>query len=77
MNVSAMPSSAKLQIQLNGEAVQTQSATLAGLLGERGFDVAQAMACAVNRRFVPRGDWAQYALQPGDAIEVVSPVVGG
>lgn len=77
MNAPAMPTPAKLQIQLNGEMVQIHSATLAELLDERGFDVAQAMACAVNRRFVPRTDWAQYALQPGDAVEVVSPVVGG
>ena len=66
-----------LSLHVNGEAVQTSSATLADLLTERGYDATQALACAVNRHFVPRTHWAQQILQPGDAIEVVSPVVGG
>ena len=66
-----------LSLHVNGEAVQTSSATLADLLTERGYDATQALACAVNRHFVPRTLWAQQILQPGDAIEVVSPVVGG
>ena len=66
-----------LSLQVNGEPVQTLGATLADLLAERGYDATQALACAVNRHFVPRSLWAQQILQPGDAIEVVSPVVGG
>jgi len=66
-----------LSVQINGEPVQTFSATLANLLAERGYDATQAVACAVNRNFVARTLWAQQVLQPGDAIEVVSPVVGG
>ncbi|CDW95440.1 MULTISPECIES: sulfur carrier protein ThiS [unclassified Thiomonas] len=69
--------SSGLSLQINGEPVQTSSATLADLLTERGYDATQALACAVNRHFVPRTLWAQQILQPGDAIEVVSPVVGG
>lgn len=64
-------------LRLNGEPVQTACATLAELLRAQGYDVSRAMACAVNRQFVPRADWAQRALHPGDEIEVVSPVVGG
>ena len=69
--------SSGLSVQINGEPVQTSSATLADLLTERGYDATQALACAVNRHFVPRTLWAQQVLQPGEAIEVVSPVVGG
>lgn len=68
---------ARIALHLNGEALQTASATLAELLGERGYDTTRAMACAVNQHFVPRANWAQHTLQAGDAIEVVSPVVGG
>ncbi|MGC9162880.1 MAG: sulfur carrier protein ThiS [Thiomonas sp.] len=64
-------------LHLNGQVLQTASATLAELLAERGYDTTRAMACAVNQRFVPRTRWADYRLQPGDSIEVVSPVVGG
>ena len=68
---------APIALQLNGDALRTASATLAELLAEHGYDTTRAMACAVNQHFVPRVNWAQHRLQPGDAIEVVSPVVGG
>ena len=68
---------APIALHLNGDALQTASATLADLLAERGYDTTRAMACAVNQRFVPRAKWADHCLQSGDAIEVVSPVVGG
>ncbi|MGE0072754.1 MAG: sulfur carrier protein ThiS [Thiomonas sp.] len=74
MNTVSMP---MRLLRLNGQPVQTACATLAELLRAQGYDVSHAMACAVNRQFVPRADWAQRALQPGDEIEVVSPVVGG
>ncbi|MGC8807191.1 MAG: sulfur carrier protein ThiS [Thiomonas sp.] len=68
---------AHIALHLNGEALQTAGTTLAELLAERGYDTTRAMACAVNQHFVPRANWADHRLQPGDAIEVVSPVVGG
>lgn len=34
-------------------------------------------AVAVNTEFVPRSGYAARALQPGDRIEVISPVTGG
>lgn len=64
-------------LHLNGQVLQTTCTTLAELLAERGYDTTLAMACAVNQCFVPRTHWAEYRLQPGDSIEVVSPVVGG
>lgn len=77
MNIPNLQNASALSLQINGEPVQTSSATLADLLTERGYDTTQALACAVNRHFVARTLWAQQVLQPGDAIEVVSPVVGG
>ncbi len=77
MNAPVAPLAAPMALQLNGTALQTASATLADLLAERGYDRAQAMACAVNQQFVPRTQWASHRLQPGDRVEVVSPVVGG
>ncbi len=77
MNTPHLQNASALSLHVNGEPVQTLSATLADLLSERGYDTTQALACAVNRHFVPRTLWAQQILQPGDAIEVVSPVVGG
>jgi sulfur carrier protein len=35
------------------------------------------MACAINRQFVPRAQWASCSLQPGDRIDVIAPVTGG
>lgn len=65
-------------ITLNGAALRTGAATLAELLAQQGYAASGApMACAVNQRFVPRPQWEAHALQPGDAVEIVSPVVGG
>jgi sulfur carrier protein len=77
MSAQQSNATAAVALQLNGERLQTASATLADLLTERGYDATRAMACAVNQHFVPRANWAQCTLQPGDQIEVVSPVVGG
>lgn len=72
------PTTTRIALQLNGQALLTACGTLAELLAERGYDdTTRAFACAVNRRFVPRAQWGQTPLQPGDAVEVVSPVVGG
>ena len=34
-------------------------------------------AVAVNTTFVPRTGYAQHVLQPGDLVEIISPVTGG
>lgn len=34
-------------------------------------------AAAVNTQFVPRAQYAQHRLQPGDQVEIISPVTGG
>jgi len=55
----------------------TPAATLAELLRQQGYAADAAMACAVNREFVPRAQWAAHALDDGDRIDVVAPITGG
>ena len=65
------------EISLNGERIATQAATLQGLLLERGYDLKNAFACAINSGFVPRPQWPERTLQGGDKIDVVTPITGG
>jgi sulfur carrier protein len=67
----------RLMISLNGKHVETDAATLQGLLLAQGFELKAAMACAVNNAFVPRAQWPGRALQNGDRIDVVTPITGG
>jgi len=66
-----------LDVSLNGRPVATAAPTLRALLEQQGYDLAAAMACAINRQFVPRPQWPQRALQPGDQIDVITPITGG
>lgn len=65
------------QISFNGESIATDAATLQDLLLARGYELKNAFACAINRAFVPRPQWPERALQPGDRIDVVTPITGG
>ena len=65
------------EVSMNGRALQTPAATLAELLQQQGYEAHAAMACAINRQFVPRAQWPLHALQPGDRIDVIAPVTGG
>lgn len=66
-----------LEISLNGERLQTQAPTLQALLLARGYALQGAMACAINRSFVPRPEWPVRALKSGDCIDVITPITGG
>lgn len=65
------------EVSLNGERLTTQAPTLQALLLARGYPLERAMACAINRRFVPRPEWPGRALKNGDQIDVVTPITGG
>ena len=67
----------KLQISLNGKRLASDAQTLQALLVVQGFELQAAMACAINKRFVPRPEWPSRALQHGDCIDVVTPITGG
>ncbi|HLS99050.1 MAG TPA: sulfur carrier protein ThiS [Porticoccaceae bacterium] len=64
-----------ITIELNGEATTLPAGTsLAALIARRG---PAPVAAAVNGRFVPAGARAGTTLQPGDRVELVSPMEGG
>ena len=67
----------KLEISLNGKRIASDAQTLHALLLAQGFETKAAMACAINKRFVPRAEWPSRALQHGDQIDVVTPITGG
>ena len=64
-------------VSLNGRPVATAAPTLRALLEQQGYELAAAMACAINRQFVPRPLWQERALKPGDQIDVITPITGG
>ena len=67
----------KFEISLNGQRIESGEPTLHALLVAQGFQLKAAMACAINKRFVPRAEWPGRALQHGDQIDVVTPITGG
>ncbi|NVO24077.1 sulfur carrier protein ThiS [Donghicola mangrovi] len=65
-----------MQVELNGEPIATDAATLADLIAAQGFDAA-SVATALNGDFVPRGLRATTPIPEGAKIEVLSPMQGG
>lgn len=65
-----------MQVELNGETVETKAVTLSELIEERGF-ATQSVATAMNGDFVPRGVRSQTPLSNGARIEILSPMQGG
>ncbi|MFC3613517.1 sulfur carrier protein ThiS [Lutimaribacter marinistellae] len=64
-----------MKITLNGEAKETNAATLAELLSEQG--VSGRVATAVNESFVPSSLRIAHALNEGDRVEILAPMQGG
>ncbi len=65
------------EIILNGAPHQVApDATLADLIHALSLSN-QTLALAVNRRVVPRQQWRERGVQPGDRIEVVRAIGGG
>ena len=65
------------EIILNGAPHQVApDATLADLVEALALSD-QALALAVNRSVVPRQQWRERGMQPGDRVEVVRAIGGG
>jgi sulfur carrier protein len=65
------------EIILNGAPHQVApGATLADLIEALALSN-QALALAVNRTVVPRQQWRERGVQPGDQVEVVRAIGGG
>ena len=63
-------------IRLNGEDETVGATTIAALLDEKEIDP-RGVAVALNGAVVPRAAWADTALSPGDALEIVRARQGG
>ena len=66
----------RIRIAVNGEATDTDAATLAELVAALGYNEGQ-VATARNGDFVPRGARADTKLAADDSIEIVAPRQGG
>ncbi len=64
-----------MNINLNGKTTQFDGQTVADLINTHS--PAQPFAVAVNTEFVPKPRYTEHALQEGDLIDIVRPVVGG
>lgn len=66
-----------MNLQFNGNAIQSNASTLAELLLEQGFAANSHVATAVNGVFVAKTSRESHQLNDGDTIEVVAPMQGG
>ena len=65
-----------MNLTVNGQhRTLPQGASVADLLV--AMEAKPPFAVAVNTSFVPAARHAQHLLQPGDRVEVISPVTGG
>ena len=65
-----------MKLTINGEARSLDAATVAEALA--ALDMGEArVATALNGQFVPAGERATTPLEPGDALEILSPMQGG
>jgi len=65
-----------MELLLNGEPRQTLASDLAALLTELGC-VEDAVATAVNGRFVARAERSALRLASHDRVEILAPMQGG
>lgn len=65
-----------MNINLNGNATDTQCSTLMELVQEKGLDPA-ALVAVVNDEFIHREAWCSFEIKDEDAIELLSFVGGG
>ncbi len=73
--MSAQPENTLL---VNGEPRPYVRQTVADLLRDLGLDPQRSgIAVALNDTVVPRSEWEERVLQPGDRVEVVRAVAGG
>jgi len=65
-----------MKITLNGEAVETDSKSLAELLVSFDY-TATSVATAINGEFVARTQRDQTKLNENDSVDVIAPMSGG
>ncbi|RWA73529.1 sulfur carrier protein ThiS [Mesorhizobium sp.] len=65
-----------MKLIVNGEALDSAAATLAALLAELDYE-GDWLATAVNSDVVHKANRAEFRLNDGDRIEILSPMQGG
>lgn len=71
-----MTSEQSQQVQFNGEAVAIeQSQTVADFLQQQ--QVGGRFVVVINEEVVPKSNWDDTLIQPGDRLEIMSPISGG
>ncbi|TLM73923.1 sulfur carrier protein ThiS [Microbulbifer harenosus] len=67
-----------MQLMVNGEAITIQPGgkTVECLLQQLGYQ-GETFAVALNGDFVARDTYGEVALNEGDSVDIVAPVVGG
>lgn len=66
-----------IEISVNGEPYQINPATKVLELVQNLNFAPERLAIELNRAILPRGQWAETDLQPGDKLEIVHFVGGG
>lgn len=66
-----------MQVDVDGRPQALPPGTTLAALVERLGHAPDAVATALNGGFVPRGARAIHTLQPGDAVLLFQPIVGG
>ena len=66
-----------MKLTVNGEPADAREGQTVRELVERLGLTGQAVAVEVNKRLIPRRQHEATALQPGDAVEIVTLVGGG
>ncbi|TIL80503.1 MAG: sulfur carrier protein ThiS [Mesorhizobium sp.] len=65
-----------MKLIVNGEALDSAAATLAALLAELDYE-GDWLATAVNSDLIHKAERAEFRLNDGDRIEILSPMQGG
>ncbi|ESX99145.1 sulfur carrier protein ThiS [Mesorhizobium sp. M1066] len=65
-----------MKLMVNGEAHEVAATTLAGLLAALDYE-GDWLATAVNNDLVHKANRAEFQLNDGDRIEILSPMQGG
>ena len=65
-----------MRVTVNGEQRDIAAARIDALLAELQYEGTH-FAIALNFDVLPRSQWAQTTLKPGDEIEIITPRQGG
>ena len=65
-----------MRVTVNGEAREIRASRVDALLAELDYEGSH-FAIALNYDVLPKSQWADTPLKPGDEIEIITPRQGG